>query len=253
MKSISLIGSGNVATHLGLVLKKNNYHITQVYSRTLVNAEKLARILNAEATNNLSELKTVDLIIVSVKDSLSAFDKIIKKVKDIPIVHTSGSIDFRIFTEKFKHCGVLYPVQTFNKNIDLDFSNIPICIEANNKEFETKLKQIAHCISNRVLCMTSAQRKQLHIAAIFSSNFSNHMFTIAEKLLNKSGIEFSILLPLIQQTINKLEKNKPKNVQTGPAKRKDKGVIEDHLTNIQDNNIKEIYQKISENIIKDHE
>ena len=251
MKSISLIGSGNVATHLGLALKKNNYQITQVYSRTLVNAEKLAGMLNAEAINNLSELKTVDLIIISVKDN--AIIKVIKKINNSPIVHTSGSVDLTIFSNKFKQYGVFYPLQTFNKNIDLDFSNIPICIETNDKEFELKIKQLANCISNTVICMTSEQRKQLHIAAVFSSNFSNHMFSIAEELLNKSGVEFSILLPLIQQTIKKLEKNKAKNVQTGPAIRKDTDILQDHLTNIQDKNIREIYQKISENIIKEHE
>jgi len=101
--------------------------------------------------------------------------------------------------------------------------------------------------------MTSEQRKQLHIAAVFSANFSNHMFSIAENILNKSDIEFSILLPLIQQTIKKLEKNKAKNVQTGPAIRKDTDILQDHLTNIQDKNIREIYQKISEDIIKEHE
>ena len=251
MKSISLIGSGNVATHLGLALKKNNYQITQVYSRTLVNAEKLAEILNADATNNLSALKTVDLIIISVKDN--AITKVIKKINNSPIVHTSGSVDLSIFSDKFKQCGVFYPVQTFNKNIDLDFSNIPICIEANNKEFELKIKQLANCISNRVICMTSKQRKQLHIAAVFSANFSNHMFSIAEDLLNRSDVKFSILLPLIHQTIKKLEKNKAKNVQTGPARRKDTAIIQDHLTNIQDKDIREIYQKISENIIKEYE
>ena len=180
MKSITLIGSGNVATHLGLALKKNNYLITQVYSRTLVNAEKLAGMLNAEAINNLSALKTVDLIIISVKDN--AITKVIKKINNSPIVHTSGSVDLAIFGDKFKHCGVFYPVQTFNKNIDLDFSNIPICIEANDKEFELKIKQLANCISNTVICMTSEQRKQLHIAAVFSANFSNHMFSIADDL-----------------------------------------------------------------------
>ena len=251
MKSISLIGSGNVATHLGLAIKKNNYQITQVFSRTLENAEKLAVILNAEAINNLSALKTVDLIIISVKDN--AIIKVIKKINNSPIVHTSGSVDLTIFGDKFKQCGVFYPLQTFNKNIDLDFSNIPICIEANDKKFEIKIKQLANCISNRVICMTSKQRKQLHIAAVFSANFSNHMFSIAEDLLNKSGVEFSILLPLIQQTIKKLEENKAKNVQTGPARRKDTAIIQDHLTNIQDKKIREIYQKISENIIKEHE
>lgn len=251
MKSISLIGSGNVATHLGLALKKNNYQINQVYSRTLENAEKLAVILNAEAINNLSALKTVDLIIIAVKDN--AITKIINKINNSPIVHTSGSVDLAIFGNKFKQCGVFYPVQTFNKNIDLDFSNIPICIESNDKKFEFKIKQLANCISNTVICMTSEQRKQLHIAAVFSSNFSNHMFSIAEDLLNKSGVKFSILLPLIQQTIRKLEKNKAKNVQTGPARRKDTAIIQDHLSNIQDKDIREIYQKISENIIKEHE
>jgi len=251
MKSISLIGSGNVATHLGLALKKNNYQITQVFSRTLENAEKLAVILNSEAINNLSSLKTVDLIIISVKDN--AITKVIKKINNSPIVHTSGSVDLAIFGDKFKQCGVFYPVQTFNKNIDLDFSSTPICIEANNKEFEQEIKYLSNCISNTVICMTSEQRKQLHIAAVFSANFSNHMFSIAENILNKSDIEFSILLPLIQQTIKKLEKNKAKNVQTGPAIRKDTDILQDHLTNIQDRNIREIYQKISEDIIKEHE
>ena len=251
MKSISLIGSGNVATHLGLALKKNNYQITQVFSRTLENAKKLAVILNSEAINNLSELKTVDLIIISVKDN--AITKIIKKINNLPVVHTSGSVDLAIFGDKFKQCGVFYPVQTFNKNIDLDFSNIPICIETNDKEFEKEIKHLANCISNTVICMTSKQRKQLHIAAVFSSNFSNHMFSIAQELLNKSGVEFSILLPLIQQTIKKLEKNKAKNVQTGPARRKDTAIIQEHLTNIQDKDIRDIYHKISESIIKKYE
>lgn len=251
MKSISLIGSGNVATHLGLALKENNYQITQVFSRTLINAKKLAGMLNAEAINNLSALKTVDLIIISVKDNV--ITKIIKQISNSPIVHTSGSIDLTIFGNKFKHYGVFYPLQTFNKNIDLDFSNIPICIEANNKDFELKIKQLANCISNKVISMTSKQRKQLHIAAVFSANFSNRMFSIAEDILGKTGVEFSILLPLIQQTIKQLDKNKAKNVQTGPARRKDTSIIQDHLTNIQDKKIRDLYQKISENIIQEYE
>lgn len=251
MKSISLIGSGNVATHLGLALKENNYQITQVYSRTLENANKLAKNLNAEAINNLSILKNVDLTIIAIKDN--AIAQVIKKINNSPTVHTSGSVNLTTFGNKFKQCGVFYPLQTFNKNIDLDFSNIPICIEANNKDFELKIKQLANCISNKVISMTSKQRKQLHIAAVFSANFSNRMFSIAEDILGKTGVEFSILLPLIQQTIKQLDKNKAKNVQTGPARRKDISIIQDHLTNIQDKKIRDLYQKISENIIQEYE
>tara|TARA_B100001758_G_C18343456_1_gene575668 strand:- start:392 stop:1147 length:756 start_codon:yes stop_codon:yes gene_type:complete len=251
MKSISIIGSGNVATHLGIALKNKNYQIKQVFSRTIKNANILAQILDAEAINNLLKLRTVDLIIISVKDS--EITKIIRKISNSPIVHTSGSVDIKIFDNKFKQYGIFYPVQTFNKDIKLDFSNIPICIETNNKEFEIKLRKLANSISSKVIYMKSEQRKQLHIAAVFSANFSNHMFLIAENILNNSDIRFSILLPLIQQTIKKLEKNKAKDIQTGPAKRNDTSIIKDHLSNIKDKDIREIYHKISENIIKEHE
>ena len=251
MRSISFIGSGNVATHLGLALKNKNYQIKQVFSRTLENAKILAQSLDAEATNDLLSLRTVDLIIISIKDN--EISEIIKKINNSPIVHTSGSVDITVFENNFKQCGVFYPLQTFNKDINLDFSNIPICIETNNKEFEIKLRDLANCISNKVIYMNSEQRKQLHIAAVFSANFSNHMFLIAENILNKAGIRFSILLPLIQQTIKKLEKNKAKDIQTGPARRKDTSIIKDHLSNIKDKDIKEIYHKISASIIKEHE
>lgn len=251
MKRIILIGSGNVASHLGFALKKSNYQITQVYSRELENAKKLAERLGADATNKFQALTTSDLIIVSVTDA--AIAEVLDELNDVPIVHTSGSIDLAIFGDKFEKFGVLYPVQTFNKNIELDFLETPICIEANNTEFENELLYLASCISTKVVSMNSSQRKQLHIAAVFASNFSNHMFTLADDVLKNAQLEFSLLLPLIQQTIKKLEDNKAKNVQTGPAKRKDMAVIQEHLNNIQDKDIRELYTKISSHIIKTHE
>ena len=251
MKRIILIGSGNVASHLGFALKKSNYQITQVYSRELENAKKLAERLGADATNKFQALKTADLIIVSVTDAIIV--KVLDELNDLPIVHTSGSIDLAIFGDKFEKFGVLYPVQTFNKNIELDFLKTPICIEANNTEFEDELLYLASSISEKVVSMNSSQRKQLHIAAVFASNFSNHMFTLADDVLKNAQLEFSLLLPLIQQTIKKLEDNKAKNVQTGPAKRKDMAVIQEHLNNIQDKDIRELYTKISSHIIKTHE
>jgi len=251
MKNIILVGSGNVATHLGIALQKCNYLIAQVYSREIENAKKLALKLNTDFTNDLTQLKSADLIIVSVNDD--AILKVLSQIKDTAIVHTSGSVDIDVFKGDFSNCGVFYPLQTFNKEIDLTISEIPFCIEGNSLRFEKQLTAIAKTLSNNVVIMDSEQRKQLHIAAVFACNFSNQMFSIADELLAEKNIDFGILLPLIKQTISKLDKNKPKAVQTGPAKRKDTSVIQEHTNLIQSKEIKELYQKISSHIIKTHE
>jgi predicted short-subunit dehydrogenase-like oxidoreductase (DUF2520 family) len=251
MKNIILVGSGNVATHLGIALQNCNYKIVQVYSRSIENAKKLAQKLNTNFTNDLTQLKTADLIIVSVNDD--AISTVLSKLKNTAIVHTSGSIGMDVFEPNFSDFGVFYPLQTFNKEIELAISEIPFCIEGNSKAFEKELIEIAKNLSSNVISMSSAQRKQLHIAAVFACNFSNHMYSIADDLLTEKDIDFKILLPLIKQTIANLNTNRPKVVQTGPAKRKDIKIIQEHINLIQQEDIKELYQKISNSIIKTHE
>ena len=251
MKNIILVGSGNVATHLGIALQNCNYKIVQVYSRSIENAKKLAQKLNTNFTNDLTQLKTADLIIVSVNDD--AISTVLSKLKNTAIVHTSGSIGIDVFEPNFSDFGVFYPLQTFNKDIELTISEIPFCIEGNSKTFEKELIEIAKNLSSNVITMNSTQRKQLHIAAVFACNFSNHMYSIADDLLTEKDIDFKILLPLIKQTIAKLNTNKPKAVQTGPAKRKDIKIIQEHINLIQQEDIKELYQKMSNSIIKTHE
>jgi len=251
MKNIILVGSGNVATHLGIALQNCNYKIIQVYSRSIEKAKKLAQKLNTNFTNDLTQLKTADLIIVSVNDD--AISTVLSKLKNTAIAHTSGSIGMDVFEPNFSDFGVLYPLQTFNKEIELVISEIPFCIEGNSKAFEKELIEIAKKLSSNVITMNSEQRKKLHIAAVFACNFSNHMYSIADDLLAEKDVDFKILLPLIKQTIAKLNTNKPKKVQTGPAIRKDMHVIEEHINLIQQEDIKELYQKISNSIIKTHE
>ena len=251
MKNIILLGSGNVATHLGIALKNSNYTIVQVYSKSIKNAKILANKLEARFTNDLSKLKSADLIIVCIKDD--AILSVLSQIKNTAIVHTSGSIELNVFKEKFSNYGVFYPLQTFNKEVDINISEIPFCIEGNSLEFERKIIEIAKSLSNNVVKMNSQQRKQLHIAAVFACNFTNHMYSIADDLLSKKNIDFKILLPLIRKTNANLNNNKPNKVQTGPAKRKDTAIIEEHIATINEKEIKELYQKITNNIIKFHE
>lgn len=251
MKNLVLIGSGNLATNLGLSLVSKGYTVLQVWSKQLKNAEKLAKKLNCDYTDSLNNLHGADLYIVSVKDD--SINSVLNKISFDSVVHTSGSTDINIFKEKFDNYGVLYPLQTFNKNILSDFSEIPICIESNNKKYEKKLFHLANSLSKNTIKISSEQRKIIHIAAVFASNFTNHMFTIADSLLADQKIDFKLLIPLINQTIAKLNTNIAKDVQTGPAKRKDNKIIKDHLNNISNNSNKELYRLITNSIIESNE
>lgn len=247
MKNIVLIGSGNVATHLGLSLLHKGYIIKQVWSNHRRNANILAKRLNSRFIDNLKDIKDADLYIVTVKDD--ALESVIEQLDVNNIIHTSGGNGLDVFDNKCENYGVFYPLQTFNKDVNLDFSKTPLCIEANNKFFENKLIEIGSDLSNTVVRMDSEQRKKLHIAAVFACNFTNHMFTIADTMLERLDINFKILMPIIHQTVLKLEDSKPSKVQTGPAIRKDRKMIQNHISNLPDKETKEIYKLISESIM----
>ena len=251
MKNIVLIGSGNVATHLGLSLVHQGYTIKQVWSKQLINAKILAKKLNSTPTNTLNNIKNADLYIVAVKDD--TLESVIKNLNVNNIVHTSGSIGLEVFKNMSGNYGVLYPLQTFNKQISLNFSKIPICIEANNKLFESELINIGNNLVEKVITMKSNQRKQLHIAAVFACNFTNHMLSIADTILTKENTDFRLLLPIINQTVKKIKNNKPSEVQTGPAKRKDNRVIQSHINSLSDKQIRDIYKLVSNSIMKDND
>jgi len=248
MKNITLIGSGNVATHLGLSLLKAGYSIKQVWSKKLINAKRLAEKINSNATDNLERIKNADLFIIAVKDD--GLESLIQQLDIDNIVHTSGSIGLEAFNKKFKNYGVFYPLQTFNKKINLNFKTTPLCIEANNTFFKNELMQIGKNLTGTVKVMSSEQRKQLHIAAVFACNFTNHMFAIADSILAQNNIDFKLLTPIINQTVKKINQNKPKEVQTGPAERKEKNIIQSHINNLNDDKLKEIYKLISESIMR---
>ena len=249
MQRISLIGSGNVASNLGLELQNKGYEIKDVWSRTQDSAQVLAEKLNANWTTKINELENVDLFIVTVKDD--AIKNIISKIKnkDIPIVHTSGSVGIDILKGHSLH-GVFYPIQSFNKNVLTSFRDVPICIESNNKKMEKSLYNIANTISSSVHLINSDQRSKIHLSAVFACNFTNHMIAISETLLEENNIEFELLHPLISHTLQKSIKYSARKSQTGPAIRNDQKTIQKHLQMIkQKPELSNIYSTITNHII----
>lgn len=252
---VIFIGSGNLATQLGLALQSKGIIISQIYSRTKANAKLLAELLNADYTNEISEIyQDADIYIYALKDSfLINFLNRFEFPQDAIHIHTAGSIQMNDFSGFAYKYGVFYPLQTFSKNKSVDFSEIPICIEASDDEVKQELMKLGYSLTQKVYIVNSEQRKQLHLAAVFACNFSNYMYDIAAEIVGKAGIGFDILQPLITETANKIKTLNPYEAQTGPAVRYDKKTIRTHLSMLSRMpELKSIYEELSTNIHKRH-
>ncbi|MDT3405659.1 Rossmann-like and DUF2520 domain-containing protein [Mucilaginibacter terrae] len=249
---ITLIGSGNVATHLGAALKNAGHYIVQVYSRNPQNAALLAYHLKAEAISDISEVNPdTDLFIISTADD--AIDGIAAQLAyhQIPIVHTSGATPIQVLLKHTEHAGVFYPLQTFSKTKEVDFHTVPLCVEGAYEHLTAMLKELAQTISNNVDVVSSDKRKILHLSAVFACNFPNYLYYTAQQLLAAHHLDFNLLRPLIIETAEKVQVQFPANVQTGPAIRNDKKTMEAHIGLLNNEPVlKEIYELLSQCIIK---
>lgn len=255
--SIVFIGAGNLGSNLAKALFRRGGNIVQVYSRTEQSAASLAGAVNASYTTSLSEVVSdADLYIVSLKDGpfMQLLPQIVAgKRRDALFVHTAGSVPMNAWKGYVENYGVLYPLQTFSKQREVDFSELTIFLEASSSENLDLLKSLASRLSEHIRFADSEQRRRLHLAAVFACNFSNHMYTLASELVQRSGLPFEVLLPLIDETARKVHVLHPLQSQTGPAVRFDTNVIQAHLDMLKDTpDMQQIYELISKNIHQYH-
>lgn len=246
---ISIIGAGNLAWHLAQELEKADHLIIEVFSRKLKNARALtSRLYDALPIDKLNfSSSNAEVFIIAVTDD--ALPEVVSKIvlpENAVAAHTSGS-----FSIRNPEMGVFYPLQTFTKQTSVNFKEIPICIEALNETTENVLSEIAKSISKKVLFLNSEKREALHLAAVFACNFTNHLLSNAKTILDREGLEFSLLEPLIIETIEKALEFDPDKVQTGPAARRDKQLINDQFKYLKKYpELQKIYKSLTESILK---
>lgn len=249
---VVFVGAGNLASSMAVAVKKAGHEVIAVFSRTKSSASLLADKLEAKAVVEIEELpRDADIYIVAVKDQVlkSVASRLRTFLSDALIVHTAGTIPMDII-EKGRR-GVIYPMQTFSKQRIVDFSEVPVFVEAKYDDDTFIIKKLSESISGNVIELDSDKRKLLHLAAVFCCNFANHCQAVAEKILNDNGIPFNVMLPLVNETNAKLNILSPKQAQTGPAVRNDRNVMDAHLRLLKKLNypqFAEIYSLLSESI-----
>lgn len=253
--TISFVGAGNLASHLAPVLAQAGHSILSIFSRTIESASLLAERVGqgSSVTTNLETISTADIYIISVRDD--ALPEVIshwpKHCRQGIVLHTAGTIAMDVLAPISEHYGVLYPMQTFSKDKALTFCDIPCFIESNDTHTVEILKQLALSVTPKVQHLSSDERRKLHLAAVFACNFSNHMVALAHELLTPLGIDPACLLPLIDETAQKLHHLSPHDAQTGPARRADATVMQAHFDALTDNpELQHIYKILSDSILR---
>ncbi|MDG2433845.1 Rossmann-like and DUF2520 domain-containing protein [Flavobacterium sp.] len=230
MIKVSIIGSGNVAQHLISAFKAvqkagAKLELVEVYSRKKETVTHLVE--QDQITTSINDLKEADIYIIAVSDDAIASVAQQLPFKNRLVVHTSGSVSVDVIADTNRK-GVFYPLQSFTKNKAVDFTTIPICLEAENATDYQLIDALAKLISPKVFAINSQQRRALHVAAVFVNNFTNHLYQIGKSICDENQIPFAILHPLINETAQKIASLTPSQAQTGPAIRQDEKTIATH-------------------------
>lgn len=232
--NIVIIGKGNVATNLDYAFRKKGIACQMVSSR-----------------EGLDQLPQANVYIYAVRDE--ALPSVVKQVVGVGKslhLHTSGTMPITVFGDDKPHAGIFYPFQTFSKaRLIEDFSTVPVFFEARGIDDISAVYSLALTITSHVYEATQHDRERLHVAGVFTNNFTNLMYTMAAELLQNTHIPFKALLPLIDETAAKVHTLSPRDAQTGPARRGDENVMNHHLSLLNDEQ-RQVYQLLSDAIKK---
>ena len=244
---IVLIGSGNVAFHLAKAFTEAQIPISQIFGRNTTELQKISEKFSIPFSTE--SLVDADLYIISVSDSSIAEVSSLIKNENALVAHTSGSVSREALSGNYRK-SVFYPLQTFSKSKNLDYSKIPFFIDAENENDEEILKNLASKISKNVMLANDEKRKYIHLTAVFACNFVNHLYARAKEISDSQGIPFDYFLPLIDETTQKIHELEPKLAQTGPAIRNDEKVLKLHESLLTDEEKLKIYKTLNESIKK---
>lgn len=225
-KSISIIGSGNVATHLALALFSAGHVVKQVLSREYDHAQLLAQRVGAQPVNRIELLEPgADIYILAVGDDALYDLALDLSLPQSIVVHTSGSTPADVLKPVSRRYGVVWSPQTFVRDIAMNYSHLPICIEGCNEAVADELQALFGTFTDNMHRLTFEQRRWAHLAAVVVSNFGNAVNAVAQDIMQQHDLDFNILRPLAEQTIRKWDYGDLRSQQTGPAVRRDEKTL----------------------------
>ena len=251
MNRAVIIGSGNLAEALARAVAKSDAELVQIFARNPVRGPEVAALAATRWTDDPQQLARADIYFIAVSDkSVAEVAAALPFPENAVVAHTAGSVPLEAIPARIARRAVFYPMQTFTRGREVDFGRIPIFLECDREELRADLETFARRLSPAVIWADSAQRSEVHLAAVFACNFANCMYALGERIVRRAGLDFDVLRSLIVETAAKAaDAPSPRDVQTGPAVRNDTTTQARHLAALDDEPaLKEIYTLISQTI-----
>ena len=247
MIRIGLIGTGNVAIALAREIRNHQtLSLVQLIGR---DQNKLPKdLIDVPFSKQFNALPTCDVVLIAVSDQAIQQVSSQLPLTDAVVVHTSGASSLDLLS-KHKHRGVFYPLQTFSKQQQLNWSEIPILWEGNNKQVNEKLETLSQLLSPLAILSDEKQRLSMHLAAVVVNNFTNHLYAEAHRFCKSKQLNFELLTPLIEATTRKIKQLVPRESQTGPAARGDTQTIQRHMAIPMTEELSDIYSLFTSQLL----
>lgn len=250
---IAIIGAGNVATRLGLAAKDKGFAIAGVTARTRESAARLAQTLGCPALDSAADIPAdCDLVLIATNDrSVADVAQILPQIKGV-VAHTSGSVPLSVLAALHPRAAVIYPLQTFSRDVDVDVSVVPFFTEATDSASLAVADAFAGALSKSCYHADSSRRAYLHVAGVLSSNFPIYLLELTRRVLNEAGLPLSTVEPLVKASVAKAFQIGPHDALTGPARRGDVGVLHKQLDLLSSPSARAIYEAISDAILNEY-
>lgn len=241
-----------MAHYIGTRCKEAGNVIDEVISSNEKTGSALAEKLNAAFLSDYKKSKATTFLLAIPDDVILEFAETDYFI-DKKIVHTSGSIGLSDLQKLSEHVACIWPIYSIQKNNLPTRNDVPFVLQSSNQPIRKKAVSFLKCLTNNVTEAHDKQKAILHLSAVLVNNFTNHLFTQSEKLLQENNLSLEILQPIIESTVSKLRTNSPQNLQTGPAMRGDRKTIEKHLSLLEQHKvIQNIYTLLSQSIAENH-
>lgn len=257
MHKVAVIGTGNLAWHLvpkllgiGLAVEVISRQETRPEEAAHWQAAKVSAWPTWIASKKRRQYEAVFLAVPDIAIAATA-----QQIRSIlpptcPIVHTSGATTVEAIDSYFEQRGVLWPIRSLKKGTEAaSWEMLPLVYFSEHPGLAKRLAHWASQLSSITYSLADEQRAQLHLAAVFSNNFTNYLCHIAYEICEKHGLPFAALLPIIHHSFETLDDNPPILRQTGAAARGDTNSMQKHLQLLAaEPEWQTLYQRISDMI-----
>lgn len=245
-----MVGAGNVSTHLCRALTAAGLKVAGICSRSVDSARRIQEELGIEALQGISQIPIdADLVIISTTDAaVATVASELPPIRGV-VAHTSGSVPIGSLAPHAR-TAVLYPLQTFSKDCDVQIDKVPFFTEASDSESLQLIDAVAKLMSENVSHADSEIRRHLHLAGVLSCNFPVYLLEITRRVLAEVGLPLTTVQPLVEATMAKAFALGPLDAMTGPARRGDIKVIERQAAMLENEDERQLYELVSKAILK---